>query len=190
MISSPKMFLFLCQFQSWHSLFSFIQQMHMELCYVGPGCREWLMQGACGLWCLITLGQKSVSCSSLLQWIFISCFLWAKLCAGLLMSALSLVGVAGMGVLWSLLEGGALFGPRCSQESSLEADGPQEAREHLALGCIGLFPKWMNVRLFLVNLFLQTNMGNGLSKQKSSSDDKKNTLQWAARQYLHQSVFG
>lgn len=78
-----------------------------------------------------------------------------------------------MGVLWSPLEGGALLGAGCSQESSLEADAPQEAREPLALGCIGSFPKWMSILLLLLNLFLRTKMGNGLSKQTSSSDNKK-----------------
>lgn len=88
-------------------------------------------------------------------------------------SALSLMGATGMGVLWSPLEGGALLGAGCSQESSLEADAPQEAREPLALGCIGSFPKWMNILLLLLNLFLRTKMGNGLSEQTSSSDNKK-----------------
>lgn len=65
------------------------------------------------------------------------------------------------------------MGAGCSQERSLEADAPQEAHEPLALGCIGSFPKWMNTLLLLLNLFLCTKMGNGLSEQTSSSDNKK-----------------
>lgn len=70
------------------------------------------------------------------------------------------MGVAGVGVLWSPLEEGVMLGPWCGQESSLEADAPREAHEPLALGCIGLFPKWMSVPLFLVDLLLQTKMGS------------------------------